>query len=75
MHTRPDLMKPTVESRVLQKQPDQKSIHHSHSKMCTFIVGQAVLVRNLQSELKWLPGYITEQTGPVSYKVQVKDDI
>ena len=34
---------------------------------------QSVLVRNLRGEPKWLPGHIVEQTGPVSYRVQVGD--
>ena len=34
-----------------------------------------MLVRNLRDGPKWIPGIVIEQTGPVSYKVQVNDQI
>ena len=40
------------------------------------VIGQAVLVRNLLGEHKWLQlGTVLEQTGPVSYKAQVGDRV
>jgi len=75
LRTRFDLLKPSnsVESHVMSKQSDQKSFHDNHSKFRMFTNGQSVLVRNLRGEPKWLPGHIVEQTGPVSYRVQVGD--
>ena len=43
--------------------------------MREFDVAQAVLVRNLREGPKWVHGTIVEQTGPVSYRVQVSDQI
>ena len=62
-----------MKSQVLQKQSDQKSSYDSHSKFHTFAIGQNVLARNLWGEPTWLPGHVVEQTGPVSYRVQVAD--
>ena len=38
-------------------------------------MGEQVLVQNFRGEPKWLDGTITEQTGPVSYKVLVGDQL
>ena len=57
------------------KQADQKSCHDAHSRDRSFDIGQSVLVRNLRDGPKWIPGIVIEQTGPVSYKVQVNDQI
>jgi len=75
LRTRFDLLRPSnsVESHVMSKQSDQKSSHDNHSKFRMFAIGQNVLVRNLRGEPKWLPGHIVDQTGPVSYRVQVGD--
>ena len=70
-----DLLRPTVESKVLQKQADQKNTHDNHSKSCSFNVGQSVLARNLRGEPKWVLECVVEQTDPVSYKIQVGDII
>ena len=34
-----------------------------------------MLVRNLREGPKWISGTIIEQTGPVSYRVQVQDQV
>ena len=57
------------------KQANQKRLHDAHSKFRLFEVGQSVLVRNLREGPKWLTGTVLEQTGPVSYRVQVSDQI
>ena len=75
VRTRLDLLRPTVESKVLQKQADQKNTHDNHSKSHSFNVGQSVLARNLRGEPKWVLRCVVEQTGPVSYKIQVGDII
>ena len=54
---------------------NKKRQHDAHSGLREFDIGQAVLVRNLREGLKWVHGTITEQTGPVTYRVQVSDQI
>jgi len=61
LRTRFDMLRPSVESQVLQKQYDQKISHDNHSKYCMFTVGQNVLPRNLRGKSKWLPGHTVEQ--------------
>ena len=75
LRTRLDLLRPLLSSRVQTKQAQQKGQHDMHSKDRTFEVGQCVLVRNLRAGPKWISGTIIEQTGPVSYRVQVDDQI
>ena len=43
-------------------------------KVLTY-VGETFWVANLRGEPKWLHGVILEQTGPISYRVSVGDDI
>lgn len=57
------------------KQAGQKKQHDAHSKFKQFDCGQSVLVRNLREGPKWVCGTIVEQTGPVSYNVQVSGQI
>lgn len=40
-----------------------------------FALGEQVLVQNFRGEPKWLDGTVSEQTGPVSYKVLVGDQL
>ena len=53
-------------------QAEQKRRHDAHSKFQNFEVGQTTLVWNLRKRSKWI---VLEQTGPVSYRVQVSDQI
>ena len=75
LRTRLDLLRPSLRNRVLSKQADQKRCHDAHTKFREFEVGQNVLVRNLRGGPKWVPGTVLEQTGPVSYQVQVSDHV
>ena len=75
LRSRLDLLRPAVKSRVQAKQADQKRYHDVHSKVRQFDIGQPVLVRNLRDGPKWVSGTVIEQTGPVSYRVQVSDQI
>jgi len=75
LRTRLDLLKPCLRSKVLSRQADQKRQHDAHSRNCEFDVGETVLARNLRDGPKWLTGTIVERTGPVSYRVQVNDQI
>ena len=75
LRTRLDLMRPSLRSRVEAQQALQKNQHDRHTKDRLFDVGQSVLARNLRAGPKWIPGVMVEKTGPVSYKVQVSDQI
>ena len=71
LRTRLDLLKPSIENRVMNKQADQKTYYETHSKARNFTMGEIVLVRNYHGENKWVYGAIIEQLGPVSYRVKV----
>ncbi|KAL9979213.1 hypothetical protein ACROYT_G016843 [Oculina patagonica] len=60
---------------MFSRQTDQKARHDKVSKEREFTLGEQVLVQNFRGEPKWLGGVITEQTGPVSYKVLVGDQL
>ena len=64
-----------IQKRVQEKQADQKLYHDAHSKYREFDIGQSVLVRNLRDGAKWIPGTMIERTGPVSYRIQVSDQV
>ncbi len=55
------------------KQMKQKQQHDKHAKPRTFSVGQQVMLKDFRTNGTWLPGSIVQQTGPVSYKVDIGD--
>ena len=69
--TRLDVMRPSTGDQVLLKQVEQKRVHDKRCRPREFVVGQAVLVRNVRDGSKWLPGEVCAKTGPVSYEVNV----
>lgn len=71
LKTRLDLLRPQLQSRVRDKQAQQKQRHDKHSRDHEFDVGETVMARNLREGPKWVPGTIIERTGPVSYRTQV----
>ena len=75
LKTRLDLLRPQLRSKVAGKQAEQKQHHDVHSRDREFDIGEQVLARNLREGPKWLPGTIVERTGPVSYRVQVRDQV
>ena len=68
-----DLLHPGVKARVFGKQESQKMHHDHHSKTRFMNPGDDVHVFNFGSGERWLPGILTERTGPVSYKVTLHD--
>ena len=72
LRTRLDLLKPSGEDRVHQKQQEQKRNHDRHTRLREFTVGQAVLVRNLRDGPNWLVGSVVKKCGPVNYEVEVE---
>ena len=73
--TRLDLMRPDLGRKVFDWQTDQKARYDKISKGREFTLGEEVLVQNFRGEPKWLDGTVTEQTGPVSYKVLVGEQL
>ena len=72
LHTKLDLLKPTLDVSVRQKQAKQKASHDYHARNRSFAEGDSVYVHNHAGSPKWIPGFIVEKTGPVSYLVQLK---
>ena len=72
VRTRFSLIRPDVAKHVLDKQADQIVQHDQHVKDRRFSIGKKVMVRNFRlNGPKWIPGTIVQQTGPLSYIVQV----
>ena len=69
IRTRMHLLSPQRESRVVQKQANQKASYDRLSQTREFHVGQEVTVRNLRPGSKYVPGVIVERLGPLSYLV------
>ena len=67
--TRLDLMRPDLGRKVFDRQTDQKARYDKTSEGREFTLGGEVLVQNFRGEPKRLDGTVTEQIGPVYYKV------
>ncbi|XP_061774106.1 uncharacterized protein K02A2.6-like [Nerophis ophidion] len=71
VRTRLDFLKPSITERVRKRQYQQKEKHDSQASERQFDVNDSVYLRNTAGEKpKWIPGVVTQQTGPVSYRVQ-----
>ncbi len=68
-----DLLHPDVSSKVLERQAGQKRAHDTHTRARSFQPGDHVYVQNFSGTPAWLDGKILDQTGPVSYRVQLSD--
>jgi hypothetical protein len=66
-----DLLHPDSHDNVTKNQLKQKLYHDIHAKERSFKSGDNVFVKNFSSGPCWLPGVISEKTGPVSYIVQI----
>ena len=73
LRSRLDLLKPSVEQRVEEKQRQQQADHDKHCRMRSFSEGEKVFVKNNRSREKWLSGHILKSSGPVSFKVQLQN--
>lgn len=75
IRTRLDLLKPKASETVLRKQFQMTNSKHVGSNVRQFVPGQNVIVRDYrQNNRKWMPGQISSQTGPLSYKVNIGND-
>ena len=71
--SRLDLLKPMTAERIEETQWKQKRQRDIRSTDRIFNVGDYVFVKNFQSGDKWLPGVISQKTGPVSFVVQLSN--
>jgi hypothetical protein len=72
VRTRLDLVHPSVERRVVQKQSQQK-LNHDHAEVRSYQVGDLVSIKNFSVGPKWLAGVVAQITGPLSYVVKLTD--
>ena len=70
IRTRLDLLRPNMNSKVTQKQAEQKKAHDEHSCERTLFIGQRVMARNYRAGPVWIPGTVVKQNGPLSYLVK-----
>ena len=70
-----DLLRPDVAAKVHTAQSRQKMQHDQHSQMRQVEVGNVVNVRNYSRGPKWIPGTIIQETGPVSSKIELEDEL
>ena len=68
-------MRPDLGRKVFDKQSDQKARHDKVSREREFALGEQVLVQNFRGKPRWLNDTVAEQTGPVSYKVLVGNQL
>ena len=73
LRTRFDLLNPSCEQHVFDKQSLQKSQHDRHAKERDFDIGERVMVRNLRPGPKWIVGIVKQKSGPHSYVVETED--
>lgn len=53
----------------------RSTVNDKVSREREFALGEQVLVQNFRGKPRWLNGTVAEQTGPVSYKVLVGDQL
>ncbi|KAK2140025.1 hypothetical protein LSH36_1512g00006 [Paralvinella palmiformis] len=62
-----DLLSPSVEDKIQEKQYEQKRYHHLHAHERRLCIGDQVMVLDLGM------GLILEQSGPLSFKIRLCD--
>ena len=67
--TRLERIRPDVARTVRRSQ--EKVEERIKSKVRTFSIGEHVMVRDYRNNHKWMPGTVSKQTGPVSYKIEI----
>ena len=71
--TRLDLLRPSVQDKVLQKQAYDKQRHDTHAAARTFMTGDSAWALNFQGKPKWMPTVIENQLGPLTFTVRLSD--
>ena len=77
LRTRLDLVKPNLNRKMVNKQHQQSfRAANEKSRQCRQLeVGDSVMSRDYQGDLKWRSGLIVKKTGPLMYEVQVAPGI
>ena len=71
--TRFDLLRPSVQDKVLQKQAYNKHRHDTHAAARTFTTGDSAWALNFHWKPKWMPTVIESQLGPLTFTVRLND--
>ena len=71
--TRLDLLRPSIQNRVIQKQANDKQRHDAHAAERTFRAGYTVWSMNFQGKPKWIATVVENQLGPLTFVVRLKD--
>lgn len=75
VRTRLDVMRPSLEEKVVSKQYEQKKYHDQHARERNFSVNQEVMVRNWREGTKWVRGTVQRKLGALSYEVKVGSQV
>ena len=77
LRTRLDLVKPSLNRKMVNQQHQQgiKAANEKGRQRRDLEVGDAVMSRDYQGDLKWRSGLIVKRTGPLMYEVQVAPGI
>ena len=75
LHTRLDLLIPSVERHVEARQYSTMVSLTAHRGLRQFHAGDPVLARNYSKGEKWMPGVITEVLGSRHYMVEVSGNL
>ena len=73
VRTRLDLLRPNTNTRVQDKQAQQKVNHDRHAKAREFAVNDPVFVKNFRPGPDWIPAIVVAKLGPLSYLVETTD--
>ena len=75
LRTRLTLMQPNLTPTVQKHQQQQKQSHDKKTPLVIFANNESVLVRNTRGKECWLLGKIVRQKSPVTYLVQIGNQI
>jgi len=69
-----DLLHPSLQDHVQNQQNAQKRAHDQHAHDRDVGIDDPVFVRTYgQTKERWVPGVVTDKTGPLSYRVRTSD--
>ena len=71
--SRLDLLVPSLNKKIIERQVKQKKYFDQKAREKSFQEQEEVWVRDYRGTTKWVPGIIVKKTGPVSYRVKVRE--
>ncbi len=74
LRSRLDLIKPNLRKKVNNKQLDMAATRKTTDTR-QLNIGQSVWVRDYRGQNKWIQGTVLSRTGPLSYQIQINDNI